>query len=64
MLDVSVACVRLRKVSLGPEQTRVFFYSLRVEIEVRAIDLVEPPEQVFGRTIDVVAARVIGEVVD
>ena len=30
---------------------------------MRAVDLIEPPQQVLGRLVDVVAARVVGKVV-
>ena len=36
---------------------------LRVQVEMRAIDLVEPPEQVFCRPVHVIPARVIGEII-
>lgn len=36
---------------------------LWIEIEVRAVDLIEPPEEVLGGTIDVIASGVVGEVV-
>lgn len=39
------------------------WYILRVQIEMRPIDLVEPPEQVFGGAVYVVAPRIVGEVV-
>ena len=39
------------------------FNSLRVEIEMCPVHLVEPPEQIFCSAIHVVTTRVIGEVV-
>jgi hypothetical protein len=36
---------------------------LRIQVEMCAIDLVESPEQVLGGAVDIVAARVVGEVV-
>ncbi len=37
--------------------------SLRVEVKVCPIDLVEPPQQVFGSSVNVVTARVVWEVI-
>lgn len=36
---------------------------LWIEIEVRSIDLVKPPEQILGRAIHVITARIVGEVI-
>lgn len=63
MLEVSVACVRLRNVSAVADKPRFALYSLRVEIEMRPVHLVESPEQVFRGAVNVVAAGVIREVV-
>lgn len=37
--------------------------SLRVKVEVGPVDLVKPPEQVFRSSVDVVTARVVGEII-
>jgi hypothetical protein len=37
--------------------------SLGIKIEISAIDLIEAPEQILGRAVDVVAAGVVGKVV-
>lgn len=39
------------------------WYSLWIEIEVRTVHLVESPQEIFRRPVDIVAARVIGKVV-
>lgn len=36
---------------------------LRVKIKLSPVHLVEPPQQIFGRSVDVVATRVVGEVI-
>jgi len=36
---------------------------LRVEVEMGSVDLVEPPQQVLGGLVHVIAARVVGKVV-
>lgn len=36
---------------------------LRIEVEICTVDLIESPEQVFGRSIHIIATRVVGEVV-
>lgn len=36
---------------------------LGIQVEVRAVDLVEPPKEVFGSTIDIVTSRVVRKIV-
>lgn len=56
IFDVSVACVRLRRISTVGRQETEDIDSLRVKIEMRSVDLVEPPEQILRGTIHVVSA--------
>jgi len=61
---VSVACVRLRAQSANDSSCKkTNAISLRVEVELSSVDLVEPPEQVFGRSVHVVAARIVWKIV-
>ncbi len=62
MLVVSVAWVRL---ALGErdEQKRDAGSVLRVEVEICTVDLIESPEQVLGRSVHIIATRVVGEIV-
>lgn len=62
MLVVSVACVRLANCQ---QQEKVKWTSdlLRVEIEIRSVDLVESPQQVFRSSVHVVAARVVWKII-
>lgn len=69
MLEVSVAWVRLESCqSLGFGMYRVYRGRgqerlLRIQVEVRPIDLVETPQQIFRRAIDIVAARIIRKII-
>ena len=56
MFDVSVACVRLRWLVLKVRVISDIKILLRVEVEMRTIDLIESPEQVFRGAVDIVAA--------
>jgi hypothetical protein len=62
MLDVSVACVKLEN---GQQEalSRSGRHILGVQVQMGSVDLVESPEEVLGGLVDVVATRVIGEVV-
>jgi hypothetical protein len=62
MLVVSVAWVRLM---LGQRWQIIKYsdHSLRVEVEVGSIDLVEPPQEIFGSSVYVIAARIIWKVI-
>lgn len=63
MFDVSVACVRL---PITSALHGIYLFAedlLWVEVEVSSIHLVEPPEKVFRRTVDIVSAGVVREVV-
>lgn len=66
MFVVSVACVKLQSHKLDyvtdclPHGTGILLW---IEIEVCSIDLVKPPEQVLGRAIHVITARIVREVV-
>lgn len=56
MFDVSVACVKLGSIC----QQLITWESapiclLRIQVQVRPVHLVEPPEQVLGRLVDIVA---------
>ena len=62
MFDVSVACVRLRKVSIGL-RLWVAGHILGIQVEVGPVDLVEPPEEVLRCPVDIVSARIVREVV-
>lgn len=65
MLDVSVACVRLAsRVSEARVIPATTLHLLWIEVEMCSVDLVEPPEKVLRRPVDVVSTRVVGEVVD
>ena len=35
---------------------------LRIEVQVCAIDLIKPPEEIFGSSVGIVASRIVGEV--
>lgn len=37
--------------------------SLGIKIQMSPVDLVEPPQKIFGGAIDVVAAQIIGKVI-
>lgn len=69
ILDVSVACVKLRRrQSISRQSSDVedlvsFRYLLRVQVQMRAIHLVESPQQILGCFVDVIPARIIGKVV-
>jgi hypothetical protein len=63
MFEVSVAWVRLETSAFGGDKVGESCHLLWVQVQVGAIDLVESPEEVFGCAINIVAARVIGEVV-
>jgi hypothetical protein len=63
MFDVSVACVRLRWLVLKVRVISDIKILLRVEVEMRTIDLIESPEQVFRGAVDIVAARGVRKVV-
>lgn len=64
ILVVSVAWVRLRKKKLALQNTVCDWVSLlRVQVEVGSVDLVEPPEEIFGGAVDIVASRIIREIV-
>lgn len=64
MLDVSVACVKLSGKSVNSQQRRASeWHSLWIEVQMRPIHLVEPPEQVLGRLVDIVSAGVVWEVI-
>ena len=62
ILVVSVAWVRL---TFGKQrdQKRDAGSVLRVEVEICTVDLIESPEQVLGRSVHIIATRVIGEIV-
>ncbi len=68
MLDVSVACVKLiggqqlaqANQTEGKQRGRCLLW---VEVQVSPVDLVEPPEQIFGCLVDIVATRVVWEVI-
>lgn len=73
ILDVSVACVRLR---WGEERSvyknwgkagegdgKMPWDLLRIQIQVCAVYLVEAPEQVFSGSVDIVATRVVGKII-
>jgi len=64
MFDVSVACVRLH-VMLASKNIEApgGSYSLWVKVQVRPVHLVESPQQVLGRAVDIIATGVIWEVV-
>ena len=38
-------------------------HSLRVEVQVRSIHLIEPPQEVFGGSVYVVPSQIVGKVV-
>ena len=65
IFDVSVACVRLDRHQLlrSDARTRHRFNLLRIKVQVRTINLIESPQQILRRSIDIVAARVVREVV-
>lgn len=63
ILVVSVACVRLCTKLAPSEDMRHHRHSLRIEVELGTIHLIEPPEEVFGGSIDVVASGVIREII-
>ena len=65
ILLVSVACVKLdRHVS---DRERPIWLGivniLRVEIQMSSVNLVESPQQVLGSFVDIVASRVVREIV-
>ena len=61
MFDVSVAWVRLSMSAVYLMQRE--HNILGVQIQMRPVHLVEPPEQVFCCAVDVVSPRVVWEVV-
>ena len=61
IFDVSVACVRLAGLALVLYTKEEIL--LRVEVEMCSVDLVESPEEVFRSSVDIIATRVIREVV-
>lgn len=63
MFVVSVACVRLEPVSWLRLSTTSTLDLLRVEIQLGSIHLIEPPEKVFCGTVDIVATRIIREII-
>lgn len=57
MFDVSVACVKLGSICqqlITWGNTSICL--LRIQVEVRSIYLIEPPEQILGRLVDIVAS--------
>lgn len=62
IFDVSVACVRLSWLGVHSGGLDMLFL-LRVEIQVCPVYLIKSPQQIFGRTVDVVTTRVIWEIV-
>lgn len=36
---------------------------LRIKVKMRPVDLVEPPQQIFRRSIHIVAARIVGKII-
>lgn len=66
MFDVSVAWVRLgQPASAHGRRDGILRLRdlLRIEIQMCPVDLIKSPQKVFGRLVDVVAARVVWEVV-
>lgn len=57
---MSQAIDRVRDVTSGHLEARNL---LRIQVQVCPVDLVKAPEQILGSLVDVVAARIVGEVI-
>lgn len=63
IFDVSVACVRLDMINTNTCLIQGRCHLLRIQIEVCPIHLVESPQEVLRRPVDVVTTRVVREVI-
>jgi len=64
MLEVSVAWVRLQIMSVQRSNDPwAMTVLLRVEIKMCSVHLVEPPQEIFGRSVDIVTSGIVWKVI-